>query len=284
MRWVPASSCCAGHPRRPGKVSEQYRSGDSKERVATVPAIQDLIGTIEHFLEPRSYADYGPNGIQVPGPAEVAHVVTGVSASEELFARAAALDADLVLVHHGLFWKGPPKPLDAAGKRRLKLLFDHDMALAAYHLPLDGHQEHGNAAIIAAGLGATSWRPWGGSPPTGVVAELPAVPAAELYARVRELTGREPTAFLDGPDEVRTLGILTGAAAHAFDDAIEEGLDAFLTGEPIERVMTRARETRTHFLAAGHYATETFGVRRLGELLEAEHGVRHTFVDVPNPI
>jgi dinuclear metal center YbgI/SA1388 family protein len=210
--------------------------------------------------------------------------VTGVSASAELFARAAELDADLVLVHHGLFWKGPPRPLDEAGKRRLQLLFDHDMALAAYHLPLDGHQEHGNAAIIAERLGATSWRPWGGTPPTGVVAELPGPAAAELRARVRDVTGREPLAFLDGPAEVRTIGILTGAAAHAFEDAIDEGLDAFLTGEPIERVMTRARETGTHFLAAGHYATETFGVRRLGELLEREHGVRHTFVDVPNPI
>lgn len=247
-------------------------------------AIPALIDTLDRILEPCSYSDFSPNGLQVPGPEEASTVVTGVSASAELFTRAAELDADLVLVHHGLFWKGPPRPLDRADARRLRLLFDHDMALAAYHLPLDGHQEHGNAALLAERLGATRWTPWGGSPPTGVVAELPGVPAGELARRVAEATDREPLAFLDGPPVVRRLGILTGAAAGSFEDAVAEGLDGFLTGEPAERVMTRAREAGVHFLAAGHYATETFGVRRLGELLAETHGIRHVFVDVPNPI
>src|SRR3954454_2363680 len=116
--------------------------------------IQDPIGHLDALLNPQNFDDYGPNGLQVPGPDAVETVVTGVSAGVELFERAAAEGADLVLVHHGLFWKGPPRPLDRAAKRRVQLLFDHDMSLAAYHLPLDGHLEHGNNALLATGLGA----------------------------------------------------------------------------------------------------------------------------------
>src|SRR4051794_27466068 len=155
--------------------------------------IQDLIGHLDALLNPQNFDDYGPNGLQVPGPDAVGTVVTGVSAGAELFERAAAEGADLVLVHHGLLWNGPPKPLDRAGKRRLQLLFDHDMALAAYHLPLDGHLEHGNNALLAAGLGAQVTGPFAGG--IGVVAEFPGrdgLDADELQARVRTLTAREP--------------------------------------------------------------------------------------------
>src|SRR3954467_12241468 len=114
----------------------------------------DLIGHLDDLLEPGAFDDYGPNGLQVPGREFVQTVVTGVSAGVELFERAAAENADLVLVHHGLFWKGAPRGLDRPARRRLQLLFDADMSLAAYHLPLDGHPEHGNNALLAAGLGA----------------------------------------------------------------------------------------------------------------------------------
>jgi dinuclear metal center YbgI/SA1388 family protein len=259
------------------------------ERVATViptsAPLEALIGTCERLLNPSAYSDYGPNGLQVPGRTSIRCVATGVSASQELFERAAAEGADAVLVHHGLFWKGPPRPLDLPAKRRLSLLFEHDLSLLAYHLPLDGHQEHGNAALIAAGLRAPRWSPFGGEPPLGVLAELPPGTSSEgLVRHVSDLTQRPPLAFLDGPEEVRTLAVVTGAGASFLDDAIAAGADAFLTGEPSERVMTRAREAGIHFLAAGHYATETFGVRRIGDLLAAEHGIRHVFVDVPNPI
>src|SRR3954467_5840495 len=120
----------------------------------------DLIGHLDDLLEPGAFDDYGPNGLQVPGRETVSTVVTGVSAGIELFERAAAEGADLVLVHHGLFWKGPPRPLDRAAKRRLQLLFDHDMSLAAYHLPLDGHLEHGNNALLADAIGCASKAPF----------------------------------------------------------------------------------------------------------------------------
>jgi dinuclear metal center YbgI/SA1388 family protein len=251
-------------------------------------SVHSLIGHLDSILDPAAYDDYGPNGLQVPGREVVETVVTGVSANVELFTRARDAHADLVLVHHGLFWAGPPRPLDRASKRRLQLLFDADMSLAAYHLPLDGHPEHGNNALLADAIGCEEWTPFAAHKRAtiGVAGRLPGggIAPADLVARVHEATGREPLAFTDGPGRVRTVGIVSGAGADYLEDAIAAGLDAFITGEPIERAMARAQEAEVHFLAAGHYATETFGVRRLGDLLAARFGIRHVFVDVPNPI
>jgi dinuclear metal center YbgI/SA1388 family protein len=251
-------------------------------------SLHTIVDHLESVLDPDTYDDYGPNGLQVPGRETVETVVTGVSANVELFARARENEADLVLVHHGLFWTGPPRPLDRAAKRRLQMLFDADISLAAYHLPLDGHPEHGNNALLAKAIGCTSSEPFGRHKRAtiGVVGRLPGegIAPEELVARVHDATAREPLAFTDGPDPVRTVGIVSGAGADYLEDAIAAGLDAFVTGEPIERAMARAREAGVHFVAAGHYATETFGVRRLGDLLAARFGVRHIFIDVPNPI
>jgi dinuclear metal center YbgI/SA1388 family protein len=251
-------------------------------------SLYEILDRLESLLAPSRFDDYGPNGLQIPGRETVETIATGVSANAELFERARAEGADLVLVHHGLLWAGPPRPLDRAAKRRLQLLFDADMSLAAYHLPLDGHLQHGNNALLAAAIGCEGWEPFGGhkGATIGVAGRLPGegIAPSELVERVRQATQREPLAFTDGAERVRTVGIVSGAGADYLEEAIAAGLDAFVTGEPIERVMSRAREAGVHFLAAGHYATETFGVRRLGDLLAAEFGVRHVFVDVPNPI
>ena len=251
-------------------------------------SLQTIVDHLDSILDPAAYDDYGPNGLQVPGRETVETVVTGVSANAELFARAREAEADLVLVHHGLFWAGPPRPLDRASKRRLQLLFDADMSLVAYHLPLDGHPEHGNNALLAEAIGCEAHEPFGAHKRAtiGVAGRLPGdgIAPDELVARVRAATGREPLAFSAGADPVRTVGIVSGAGADYLEDAIAAGLDAFVTGEPIERAMARAQEAGVHFLAAGHYATETFGVRRLGDLLADRFGVRHAFIDVPNPI
>lgn len=250
--------------------------------------LNTLLAYLDELLEPAAYSDYGPNGLQVPGPAEVRTVVSGVSAGAELFERAAGHGADLLVVHHGLFWDRSPLALTPSAKRRLQILFEHDIALAAYHLPLDGHRAVGNNALLAQGLGCADQAPFARhrGMPIGVSGRFDGegVGAEELVARVRALTGREPLAFLDGPARVRTIGIVSGAGADHLGDAVAAGHDAFLTGEPAERVMAQAREEAIHFIAAGHYATETLGVRRLGELLAERFGVEHTFVDVPNPI
>jgi len=248
----------------------------------------EVIAFLDELLEPERFDDYGPNGLQVPGASEVATVATGVSANVELFERAAEAGADLVLVHHGLFWRGMPMHITPSLHRRLAPLFAHDMALAAYHLPLDGHPEHGNNALLAQGLGCAATEPFAAhrGTPIGVAGTFPGdgIVLAELVRRVTELTGREPLVLPEGAEPIRRIGIVSGAGADYIADAVAEGLDAFLTGEPAERITAVAREERIHFLAAGHHATETFGIRRLGDLLAREHGIAHRFIDVPNPI
>jgi dinuclear metal center YbgI/SA1388 family protein len=257
-----------------------------------MPALADVTAYLDALLDIGAYRDYGPNGLQVPGRAEVQTVVTGVSAHAELLRRAAAVDAQLVVVHHGLFWKGQPLEITPTLHRRLKVLYGHEMALAAYHLPLDAHPEHGNNALLAAALGGLDPQPFGESisapnPPIGLRVRFadPGPTLTELVTRVRTAVGgREPLVVGDGPERIRTLGVITGAGADAAADAIDLGLDALLTGEPAERTFGVALDGGIHVLAAGHHATETFGVRRLGELLERRFGVRHVFLDVPNPI
>ncbi len=243
---------------------------------------------LDRLLEPGRFKDYCPNGLQVPGGTEVARVATGVSASAELFERAAAEQAELVVVHHGLFWGSTPTAIDPRMKRRLKLLFDANMSLAAYHLPLDAHLEVGNNALIARALGAEALEPFAlhEGEPIGFLARLPGegLQADALFAAVGELTARTPLVFDAGPEVVRGVAIVSGAGNDYLADAVAAGADAFLTGEPAERVMSEARESAIHYIAAGHYATETFGVRRLGEHLGVRFGLEHVFIDVPNPI
>ena len=241
-----------------------------------------LIAYLDGLLDPGGFDDLGPNGLQVPGPRAVTKVVTGVTAQRALFERAVAEDAELVLVHHGLFWSFNGVGLTPVLAERLRPLFKHDIALAAYHLPLDAHPEVGNNALLAEALGASHHETFAGIG-RGATFDAP-VPAPELFARVEAVTGREPLVFDDGPPEVRRLAIVSGGAASRLGAAVAEGYDAFLTGEPKENVMADAREAGIHFIGAGHYATETFGVRRLGGLLAAEFGIEHVWVDIPNPV
>jgi dinuclear metal center YbgI/SA1388 family protein len=241
-----------------------------------------LIDYLDELLEPSAFQDLGPNGLQVPGADEVRRVVTGVTAQRALVDRAVELDAQLVLVHHGLFWDFLPTGLSPALAERLRPLFKHDLALAAYHLPLDAHPEVGNNALLAEALGAAEHVPFGDVGRGATFAEP--VAAAELFARVAAATGREPLVFDAGPPAIRRIAIVSGGAASRLRQAVAQGYDAFLTGEPKENVMADAREAGIHFIGAGHYATETFGVRRLGDWLAARFGVEHKWVDLPNPV
>jgi dinuclear metal center YbgI/SA1388 family protein len=242
----------------------------------------ELIRALDELLDPAAFDDMCPNGLQVPGPTRVDRVVTGVTAQRALFERAAQEQAQLVLVHHGLFWDFAPAGLTPRLAERLRLLFRHELALAAYHLPLDAHAEVGNNALLAQALGAAGHVPFAGIGRGASFAEP--LPAAELFARVGSVTGREPLVFASGPPQVRRLAIVSGGGASRLDEAVAEGFDAFLTGEPKEHVMADAREAGIHFIAAGHYATETFGVRRLGDWLAQRFGVDHIWVDIVNPV
>jgi dinuclear metal center YbgI/SA1388 family protein len=250
--------------------------------------VTDILAEADRLLEPQRFEDYGPNGLQVPGPDEVETIATGVSAHAELFELAAGERAGLLLVHHGLFWGSVAGPIDAVLKRRLQILFDANIALAAYHLPLDAHPELGNNALLARALDAESYVPFARhhGEPIGVLARLPGdgLEPGELFERVRTITSREPLVFDAGPDVIRSVAIVSGAGADYLAEAQAAGADALLTGEVAERAMAQAREHGLHLIAAGHYATETLGVRRLGEHLAERFGLRHVFLDVPNPV
>lgn len=255
-------------------------AGPAAERDAIVAYLDDL-------LDSATFEDYGPNGLQVPGRRQVRLVVTGVSAHLELFERAEQVGADLVLCHHGIFWGGGPTVVTDQLKARLEVLFRADASLAAYHLPLDAHPEVGNNALLCDALGLERAEPFGAARgrPIGFVGRAPeGIAADDLLARCRRATDREPLVVGRGPATVRSVGIVTGGGASMLDEAAALGLDAFVTGEPAERVMADAREAAMHFIAAGHYATETFGVRRIGELVAERFGVEHRFIEVPNPI
>jgi dinuclear metal center YbgI/SA1388 family protein len=253
-----------------------------------VASRDEIVSFLDELLDSPGFPDYGPNGLQVPGAEQVELVVTGVSAHLELFRRAAAAGAQLVLCHHGIVWGSRPQAIGLQAKRRLQALFDADMSLAAYHLPLDAHPEIGNNALICAALGLEPAERIGDREgrPIGFVGRSAAgIALADLRERcVRAFGGREPLIQGAGPETVHSLGVISGAAAGYLGDAIALGLDGFLTGEPSEHSMADARENGLHFIAAGHYATETFGVRRLGDLVAERFGVEHRFVDVPNPV
>lgn len=247
----------------------------------------ELISFLDHLLDAEGWPDYGPNGLQVPGAGEVELVVTGVSAHRELFEQAADAGAQLVLCHHGIFWGDGLGPITEQMKARLKLLFDADMSLAAYHLPLDAHAEVGNNALICEGLGLERDAPFGDAKgrSIGWIGRAPEpLTLAQLVERSTTVFGSLPLVFESGPAEICRVGVLSGGGSSALGEAIALGLDAFVTGEPTEHVMADAREGEVHFLAAGHYASETFGVRRLGDLLAETFGVSHRFIEVPNPI
>jgi dinuclear metal center YbgI/SA1388 family protein len=253
-----------------------------------VAARDAIVSFLDELLDSPGFPDYGPNGLQVPGAEHVELVVTGVSAQLELFERAAAAGAQLVLCHHGIVWGARPQAIDLQAKRRLQALFAADMSLVAYHLPLDAHAEVGNNALICAALGLEPAERIGaheGRPVGFVGRSAEGIALADLRERcARALGGREPLIQGAGPDVVHSLGVVSGAAAGYLGDAVALGLDGFLTGEPSEHAMADARENGLHFISAGHYASETFGIRRLGELVAERFGVEHRFVDVPNPV
>ena len=244
--------------------------------------LEEVTRYLDTLLEPDGYDDFGPNGLQVPGAPEVTKVVTGVSAQLELFERAAEAGAQLVVCHHGLFWDFHTRAITPAMRRRLKALLDRDISLAAYHLPLDAHPEVGNNALICKALELERGERFGGVGWIGRSDQ--GVPFPEFRDRCAATFGQEPLVWDAGPDVVGSVGVVSGAAHSSLTDAIALGLDAFITGEPAEHTMADAREAGVHFLACGHYATETLGVRRVGELLEERFAIVHEFIDVPNPI
>jgi dinuclear metal center YbgI/SA1388 family protein len=246
-----------------------------------------ILAFLDRELEIDRFRDYGPIGLQVAGRDEVARVALAVSSTLEVFEAAAVFEADLLLVHHGLFWDGDSRVVDDVMRRRLEVLFRAGMSLAAYHLPLDAHRELGNNAQLARVLGVAV-EDWfmddRGAPIAARGRFLEPIPLDDLAERVEEETGRSPLVLRGGPDPIRSIGVCSGGAARGIRAAAALGLDAWLTGEPSEDSRALAAELGVTLVAAGHYATETFGVRAVGRELERRFGVATSFIDVANPV
>jgi dinuclear metal center YbgI/SA1388 family protein len=257
-------------------------------RLRSVAARDEITAFCDELLGVGSFEDYGPNGLQVPGKGEVGKVATGVTANLETLQGAIDSGANLVLTHHGLLWGSEVTPLSVPMAARLRALLCADASLAAYHLPLDAHPEIGNNALLRDALRLEpDDRPFGeakGSAVGTVGRATEPIDVAELGRRLAGAVGQDPLVFDSGPERISSVGIVTGGGAFAIHEAGPLGLDALVTGEPSEPVMGEAREYGVHFLAGGHYATETFGIRRLGELVAERFSVEHEFIDVPNPV
>jgi dinuclear metal center YbgI/SA1388 family protein len=240
----------------------------------------EIISFADELLDLASFRDYGPQGLQVVGADEVSRVVCSVSSSLELFQRAAAAGAQLVIVHHGLLWDNESRVIDRRVRRRLETLFDADISLAGYHLALDAHPEIGNNALLARELGVEVDGPfleWG-------LGGRVATTLDDFLALVREKINPEPLVFAEGPEDLGRVAIVSGGAAKYLSDAAAEGYDLYLTGEAAEPTMHLARELGITFVAGGHYATEKLGVIALTEALADRFGLEWEFVDLPNPV
>jgi len=242
----------------------------------------EILDYAAELLDLASFSDYGPQGLQVAGAEEVTKVVCAVSSSLELFDRAAAAGAQLVVVHHGLLWDNEPRVIDGRVRRRLQALFDADLTLAAYHLALDAHPEVGNNALLADELGVGDHEPLAG---IGTIGLLPTPEPIETFmARGRERIAPEPLVFAEGPEYVERVGIVSGGGGRHLADAAAAGCDLFLTGEPEEPSLHLARELGITFVAAGHYATERLGVQALVTRIADRFALAWEFIELPNPV
>ncbi|MCE8019713.1 Nif3-like dinuclear metal center hexameric protein [Halomonas sp. MCCC 1A11036] len=247
----------------------------------------DLIRACDTLLGASTFRDYTVNGLQVAGREEVRRVMSGVTACQALLEEAVAWDADLLLVHHGYFWKNEPVPITGIKQRRIRTLLLNDINLLAYHLPLDAHAELGNNAELGRRLGFRVEGCADGELGQGLVwfGSVPEPVAPKVLANhVGACLGREPLLVeAPGSELVRCVAWCTGGAQDMITQAWEAGADAFISGEISERTTHLARELGIHYLAAGHHATERYGVQALGAWLEREFGVMHRFVDIDNP-
>lgn len=249
--------------------------------------LKTLVDYCDDLLMADRFSDYCPNGLQVEGRKNIAAIVSGVTASQSLIDAAIAVNADLLLVHHGYFWKGENPCITGMKQRRLKQLLSHDMNLLAYHLPLDAHPELGNNAQLAKRLGIEQEGGFscGSGPELGCMGKLNVpLSAADLNTLIAERLGREPQHIAGSTETIQRVGWCTGAAQSYFEAAIEQGVEAFISGEISEPTVHLAREYGVHYFAAGHHATERYGVQALGKHLADRFGLKHLFIDIDNPV
>lgn len=247
--------------------------------------LKKLCRHLDDFLESGGYTDYCPNGLQVEGISEVQKVAVAVSVSLAAIEQAVAAGAQVLLVHHGLFWKGDPYPIVGVKYRKLQLLIENGISLIAYHLPLDAHQTCGNNWKVAMDLGWNELLPFGiyNDTPIGVRGTFPEKNRDDLIKKLEDYYQHPVHAACGGKERVASCAIISGGAYQQIDQAIEAGVDCFVTGSFEERVWHIAHEEKMNFLAFGHSATERIGVQALAQHLQETFDVETTFIDIANP-
>ncbi|MDR3369977.1 Nif3-like dinuclear metal center hexameric protein [Rhodoferax sp.] len=246
----------------------------------------ELLSTLDALLQPERFRDYGPNGLQVEGCAQVRKIVSGVTASRALIEAAIAAKADTIFVHHGLFWRGQSGCVTGWMKQRLALLLAHDINLLAYHLPLDAHPELGNNAQLGRQLGLVGMSRFG-EQDLGWLGERA---DGQTFASAQDLADHvsyvlnRPVALVNKAQVViKNIAWCTGGAQSYFEAAIAAGADAFITGELSEPQAHLARECGVAYLACGHHATERYGAPAVAAHVASQFGLEHVFIDIDNP-
>lgn len=246
-----------------------------------------LANKLDQFLEIHQFKDYCVNGLQVEGREQVKKIITGVTANQALIERAIEEKADAILVHHGFFWKGEDQAIVGMKYQRIKALIENGINLYAYHLPLDVHPELGNNAQLAKLLEITDRRPlepWDKRSVGRVGKFTQAISSDDLTNRIESALSRQPLHIDGGPKQIKSVAWCTGGGQDYITIAAEQGVDAFISGEISERTVHIAHEMGIHYYAAGHHATERYGVQALGEWLEGELELDVQFIDIDNPV
>ena len=248
--------------------------------------LTQLVEYCDDLLEAYRFKDYCPNGLQVQGTEDITRVVSGVTACQALIDAAVARDAQLLLVHHGYFWRGEDACLVGIKRQRIQALLNANISLLTYHLPLDAHPVYGNNAQLAEQLGFIVEGTFGASEPAiGMYGRLAEAMSAVRFAEhLGKVLGRAPLHIPGQIKQIQRVAWCSGAAQGYIEQAFALGVDAYISGEVSEQTVHIARESGLHYFAAGHHATERYGARALGQHLAQHFGVEHEFVDIDNPV
>ncbi len=249
--------------------------------------LTELVKYCDRLLESDSFHDYCPNGLQVQGKQNITTIVSGVTASQALLDAAVTLHADLVLVHHGFFWRGEQPQVTGMKRNRLHTLLQHDISLLAYHIPLDAHPKLGNNVQLAKQLGirVTDTFPTEFTPSIGFVGKLTEpMPAEQFAEHIATVLQRKPLHIKTHQRPLQTIAWCSGGAQDYIETAANYGIDAYLSGEISERTTHSARELTIDYFSAGHHATERYGIKALGKHLASKFDLTCEFIDIDNPV
>jgi dinuclear metal center YbgI/SA1388 family protein len=245
--------------------------------------LTELVSHTNNILNIDIFNDYAPNGLQVEGNNKINKLATGVTASLDVIKKAIDMKADALLVHHGYFWKGENQTITGMKKKRLELLIKNDISLLAYHLPLDAHSEYGNNACLGKMFDITTTDVMDKQGIGNIGYLDQPMPLSQFAAKVSQILSRQALIISAGDHPIKRIAWCSGGAQKYIIKAAAMGADAYLSGEISENTVHEARELGIHYIAAGHHATERYGVQALGQHLATAFSLEHEYIEIDNP-